>query len=178
MITSKSLLKEYISADRKVNRMEKYYLLKLMYGNGWARAFRYLKSLRKLEYAQNTGSIFYHWYRFINKRIGLKYGIYIVPNTVGKGLRIPHLEGGVIINCISMGDWCTVSGGVVVGNKGSQENRANIGSHVELTLGAKVIGKVNIGDGAIVAPNSVVIKDVPAKAVVSGIPAKILKIKE
>ena len=49
---------------------------------------------------------------------------------------------------------------------------------MELTIGAKVIGKVNIADGAIVAPNSVVIKDVPAKAVVSGVPEKILKIKE
>lgn len=77
-----------------------------------------------------------------------------------------------------MGDNCIVTGGVVVGNKGSQDNRATIGDHVELTLGCKVIGKVNIGNHAIVAPNSVVIKDVPDKAVVSGVPAKIIKINE
>ena len=77
-----------------------------------------------------------------------------------------------------MGDYCIVTGGVVVGNKGSQDNRAIIGDHVELTLGSKVIGKVTIGDYAIVAPNSVVIKDVPSKAVVSGVPAKIIKINE
>lgn len=75
-----------------------------------------------------------------------------------------------------MGCNCIVSGGCVVGNKGSQDNRATIGNHVELTLGCKVIGKVNIGDNVIVAPNSVVIKNVPDNAVVSGVPAKIIKI--
>ena len=119
-----------------------------------------------------------HWYRFIERRLSLKYGVFIVPNTVGKGLYISHLQGGVILNCIKMGDYCIVTGGVVVGNKGSQDNRAIIGDHVELTLGSKVIGKVTIGDYAIVAPNSVVIKDVPSKAVVSGVPAKIIKINE
>lgn len=178
MIQSKADLKEYIRADKKANYMERYYLLHLLYGDDGARVFRYLKSLRRLEYDINTGSIFYHLHRFINRRLGLKYGIFIVPNTVGKGLYIPHTQGVVIINCISMGCDCIVSGGCVVGNKDSQENRATIGNHVELTLGSKVIGKVNIEDNAIVAPNSVVIKDVPANAVVSGVPAKIIKIRE
>ena len=46
---------------------------------------------------------------------------------------------------------------------------------VELAIGAKVIGKVAIGDNVIVAPNSVVIKDVPSDVVVSGVPAVIIK---
>ena len=77
-----------------------------------------------------------------------------------------------------MGDFCSVSSGVVVGNKGSQDNRAFIGNHVELTVGSKVIGKVVIGNNAIIAPNSVVIKDVPDNAVVSGVPAKIIKVRD
>jgi acetyltransferase-like isoleucine patch superfamily enzyme len=35
-----------------------------------------------------------------------------------------------------------------------------------------------VGDNAVIAPNSVVIKDVPANAIVSGIPARIIKMKE
>ena len=175
MIQSIKELKDYISADCKENGMERHYWLKLFYGNEDARAFRYLKTLRKYEYAINTHRLWRYWYRFKLRRLGLKYNVVVGPNMVGKGLRMSHLMGGVIINCISMGDYCTVAGGVVVGNKGSQENRASIGNHVELTLGCKVIGKVRIGDNAIVAPNSVVIKDVPENAVVSGVPAKIIK---
>lgn len=43
---------------------------------------------------------------------------------------------------------------------------------------SKIIGKIKIGDNAVVCPNSVVIKDVPANAIVSGVPAQIVKIKE
>ena len=49
--------------------------------------------------------------------------------------------------------------------------------NVSLCAGCKKIGKVRIGDNAVIAPNSVVVKDVPANAVVSGIPATILKIR-
>lgn len=55
---------------------------------------------------------------------------------------------------------------------------AIIGDNVDLTIGCKVIGGVHIGNNVIVAPNSVVVKDVPNNAIVSGIPAKILKINE
>ncbi len=64
---------------------------------------------------------------------------------------------------------------MVVGNNGSQEKRAIIGNNVSLTVGSMVIGKVTIGDNVTVAPNSVVIKDVPSNSVVSGVPAKIIK---
>ena len=54
---------------------------------------------------------------------------------------------------------------------------AIIGNNVDMTIGSKIIGGVTIGSNVIVAPNSVVVKDVPDNAVVSGIPAKILSIR-
>ena len=77
-----------------------------------------------------------------------------------------------------MGNYCSVNAGVVVGNKDSQENIATIGNNVKLNVGCKIIGKISIGDNVIVAPNSVVVKDIPNNAIVSGIPAIILKMKE
>lgn len=71
-----------------------------------------------------------------------------------------------------------MNSGAMIGNKNGNENRATIGNHVEITFGAKVVGKVTIGDYAIIAPNSVVIKDVPPYAVVSGVPAKIIKFRD
>ena len=101
--------------------------------------------------------------------------VHIPINVVGKGFRISHYVGGVIVNCFSIGNFCSVASGVVVGNKDTQKNRATIGNHVKLTLGVKIIGKVVIGDNVIVAPNSVVVKDVEPNSVVSGIPAKMIK---
>ena len=44
-----------------------------------------------------------------------------------------------------------------------------------MTIGSKIIGKVIIGDNVVIAPNSVVIKDVPDNCIVSGVPAKVIK---
>lgn len=110
-------------------------------------------------------------------RLGAKYNVNINPNVVGYGFRVPHLVGGIIINCRSVGSFCTANAGVVVGNN-SKGELAMIGNNVDLTVGCKVIGGVHIGDNVTVAPNSVVVKDVPANAIVSGIPATILKMKE
>ena len=52
---------------------------------------------------------------------------------------------------------------------------AIIENHVDLSIGCKVIGGVHIGNNVIVAPNSVVVKDIPDNAIVTGIPAQILK---
>ena len=82
--------------------------------------------------------------------------------------------GGVIINCKSVGCNCTANAGVIVGNN-NKGGMAVIGDNVDLTIGCKVIGGVHIGNNVIVAPNSVVIKDVPDNCVVSGVPAKIIK---
>lgn len=49
---------------------------------------------------------------------------------------------------------------------------------MEITVGAKVIGNVSVGDNVIIAPNSVVIKDIPCNAIVSGVPAKIIKMRQ
>lgn len=84
-------------------------------------------------------------------------------------------NGGVIINALHMGKNCIVNSGVVIGNKSSQENRATIGENVYCSLGSKIIGKVVIGDGSIIAPNAVVTKNVPPKSIVGGVPARVIK---
>jgi acetyltransferase-like isoleucine patch superfamily enzyme len=50
-----------------------------------------------------------------------------------------------------------------------------IGEDVWIGRGAMVLGGVTIGDGAVVAANSVVTKDVPPMTIVGGIPAKPIK---
>lgn len=96
MISTREDLKFYLQEDAKANGIKPgiEYIIKLIYGNVHACAYRYLKSLRKYEYYQNTGSILRYCYRFYNRRLGLKYNLAIPINVVGYGLYLPHLEGG------------------------------------------------------------------------------------
>lgn len=180
MIKTKEELRFYINEDAKANVIKQgaSYIVKLLYGNVNACVYRYLKTLRKYEYYNNTGSVLRFWYRFYNRRLGLKYNLAIPINVVGHGLYIPHLEGGVIVNCKSIGNNCKINSGVVVGSKHNNSQIAEIGNNVELAVGCKVIGKIKIGNNVVVAPNAVVVKDVPDNAIVGGVPAKIIKMKE
>lgn len=185
MILTRKDLKNYIIADRsryKLRNLPKIVeiFLSWILCDESRYVLKYLKTLRYLEYYTNKKKriwdfVFYVYYFIKHRRLSYKYRIQISPNVVGPGLYIPHLTHGIILNCLAMGANCTVNTGVIVGNKNSQENRAVIGDEVELAIGCKVIGKVNIGNRVIVAPNSVVVKDVPYDCVVSGIPAVIIK---
>lgn len=188
MIQSRKDYKFYLQEDARragystistiKGRLE--YWIRLLYGSEQAHTLRYLRVLRNYEYVSNcfTG---YLWggvrafYRFRWNRLGLKYGIHIDKNVVGYGFWMPHLTGGIIVNCKSMGNYCGCNGGVIVGNKDGQENRPIFGDKVEIMMGSKIYGQITIGDNVKIAPNSVVFKDVPSNCVVAGNPAKIIK---
>jgi acetyltransferase-like isoleucine patch superfamily enzyme len=55
------------------------------------------------------------------------------------------------------------------------EKPCHIGHDVWIGCNATILRGVKIGDGAVIAANSVVTKDVPAYAIVGGVPAKVLK---
>ena len=50
-----------------------------------------------------------------------------------------------------------------------------IGNDVWIGYGATVLNGITIGDGAIIASGALVTKDVPAHAIVGGVPAKVIK---
>ena len=54
----------------------------------------------------------------------------------------------------------------------------SIGANVWIGMNSLILKGVTIGDGAIVAAGSVVVRDVPPKAVVAGVPAKVVKVGE
>lgn len=186
MIKSKDDYIAYLQEDMlaNINKPSSNWLemlLKVYCGNERYIVVRYLRALRKYEYCLNCQMPFKRIRLLMAKirhhRLSYKYHLSIEPNTVSYGLRIPHIEGGVRIYCKSMGYHCTVNTGVVIGTN-NRGLKAEIGNNVDITIGAKVIGGVHIGNNVIIAPNSVVVKDIPDNAVVTGIPAKILKYKE
>jgi acetyltransferase-like isoleucine patch superfamily enzyme len=53
-----------------------------------------------------------------------------------------------------------------------------VGSNVWIGYGACILRGVSVGDNSIVGTNSVVTKDVPANAVVAGVPARIVRMRD
>lgn len=53
----------------------------------------------------------------------------------------------------------------------------HIGNHVWIGTRVTILSGVNVGNGAVIAAGALVTKDVPAGALVGGIPAKIIKEK-
>jgi acetyltransferase-like isoleucine patch superfamily enzyme len=53
-----------------------------------------------------------------------------------------------------------------------------VGSNVWIGYGACILRGVSVGDNSIVGTNAVVTKDVPANAVVGGVPARVIRMRE
>lgn len=56
--------------------------------------------------------------------------------------------------------------------------RTHIGHDTWIGHGAQVKPEVTVGDGAVVASGAVVTKDVPAYAVVAGVPARVIRLRQ
>ena len=108
---------------------------------------------------------------------GLKVGLQIPPFTCDWGVRIFHY-GPIIINTRArIGRNLVIYPGVVVGQTDGGKVPV-IGDNVFLGAGSKVMGDVHIGNHVVVAPNAVVVKDIPDNCIVGGVPAKIIKTRD
>ena|SRR3989338_7759055 len=97
---------------------------------------------------------------------------------IGKGLYLPHTQG-TVVGALSIGENATIYHNVTLGAREvdlgyTEAGRPVVGNNVIIGAGAKVLGGVNVGDGARIGANAVVIENVPAKATVVGIPARII----
>jgi serine O-acetyltransferase len=119
-------------------------------------------------------------YVILNKFVEIICGI-TLPATaqIGRRLNIEHHGCIVIHGNTRFGDDCLIRHGVTTGNAGIADpmGAPTIGNRVEIGAGAKVLGRITIGDDAIVGANAVVVRDVPANAIVGGVPAKLIKMR-
>ena len=91
---------------------------------------------------------------------------------VGRGFVIDHFGGIVVSGHAKFGDHCRIRNGVVVGLARVDDPCAPvIGHHVDIGTGAKVLGRITVGDHALIGANAVVVRDVPPWHVAVGVPA-------
>ena len=105
--------------------------------------------------------------------IRMNWGIEIARTArIGEGLYIGHFGGIIIGESVAIGKDCNLSQGVTIGIAGKGENRGApvIGDRVYIGPGAKLFGKIRIGDDVSIGANAVIHKDIPDCAVVALVP--------
>jgi serine O-acetyltransferase len=105
-------------------------------------------------------------------------GIEIHPGaTIGPGLFIDHGMGVVIGETAEVGADVTIYHGVTLGGTTldrGKKRHPTIGDRVIIGAGAKVLGAIIVGDDSRIGANSVVVRAVPPKSVVVGVPGQIV----
>lgn len=127
-----------------------------------------------------------HWFykknwmvlaRVISQISRFATGIEIHPGAkIGEGLFIDHGSGVVIGETAEIGDNVTIYQGVTLGGTGKEKGKRHptIGNNVVISAGAKVLGSFKVGDDSKIGAGSVVVKPVPPRSTVVGVPGKVV----
>lgn len=114
--------------------------------------------------------------RFISHVGKVFTGIEIHPGArLGRRLFIDHGTGVVIGETAILGDDVTLYHGVTLGGTSLHQGKRHptLENGVIVGSGAQVLGPINVGQGARIGANAVVLTDVPAGVTMVGIPARI-----
>jgi serine O-acetyltransferase len=95
--------------------------------------------------------------------------------TIGRRFRIDHFGGVIISGDAVIGDDVVVRNGVTIGlRRRDDPGSPVIGNRVDIGAGAKILGRIRVGDDVIIGANAVVIRDVPPGSIAVGVPARVI----
>jgi serine O-acetyltransferase len=101
---------------------------------------------------------------------------------IGPGLKIPH-GGKIVIGPVRVGRNCDIYQGVTLGgdmsmstfdDRNASSGFPVLGDRVWVGPGAVIAGKVTVGDDVAVGANSLLVRNVPPRGVVIGVPARLV----
>lgn len=113
----------------------------------------------------------------LQSRVSEVLSVDIHPGArIGKGILVDHGMGVVIGETAVVGDRVSILQGVTLGGTGKDEGdrHPKVGAGVLIGAHATILGNISIGDESMIAARSLVLKDVPQKAMVAGSPARVI----
>ncbi|MFB9885959.1 serine O-acetyltransferase [Balneatrix alpica] len=160
-------IKATVERDPAVNE----YLVPLLYLKGFhaLQAYRVANWLWK----QNRKTLAI----FLQNQISVVFGVDIHPAArIGKGIMLDHATGIVIGETSVVEDDVSILQNVTLGGTGKEsgDRHPKIRAGVLISAGAKVLGNIEVGNGAKIGAGSVVLKPVPPHTTVAGVPAKVV----
>ena len=114
---------------------------------------------------------------YLQSRASQVFQVDINPAVpMGKGIMLDHGTGLVIGETAVVGDNVSMLQNVTLGGTGKsdQDRHPKIGNGVLIGAGAKVLGNIIIGDCSRIGAGSVVLKEVPPRVTVAGVPARVI----
>jgi serine O-acetyltransferase len=115
---------------------------------------------------------------YLQSQASAKLQVDIHPAAfLGAGILLDHATGIIIGETSVVGDDVSILQSVTLGGTGKErgDRHPKIGPGVLISVGAKILGNISVGEQARVAAGSIVLKDVPAYATVAGVPAKVVR---
>ena len=112
---------------------------------------------------------------FLQNRASEVFGVDIHPAAkIAGGVMIDHATGVVIGETTEIETEVSIFQGVTLGRKGyeSGKRHPNISKGASIYAASTILGNITIGEGAVVAAGSLVLKDVANNTTVAGVPAK------
>ena len=115
--------------------------------------------------------------QFFQNQISVTLGIDMHPAAeIGCGIMLDHATGIVVGETAVIEDDVSILHSVTLGGTGKEsgDRHPKIRRGVLLAAGCKVIGNIEVGEGAKVGAGSVVLEDIPPFVTVAGVPARIV----
>jgi putative colanic acid biosynthesis acetyltransferase WcaB len=98
-------------------------------------------------------------------------------SDIGPGLALHHGMKLVVHHKVKIGAGCVLRQFVTIGEKAPGGPVPVLGERVEVGANAVILGGIHLGDESVIGAGSVVLHDVPPRAVVAGNPAQVLRLK-
>jgi len=114
---------------------------------------------------------------FLQSRISQLFAVDVHPAAkIGRGIMFDHATGIVIGETAVVEDDVSIMQDVTLGGTGKEsgDRHPKIRRGVLLSLGAKVLGNIEVGEYSRVGAGSVVLKSVPPGCTAVGVPAKLI----
>lgn len=114
---------------------------------------------------------------FLQSHIALTFAVDIHPAAkLGKGIMLDHATGIVIGQTAVVEVDVSIMQSVTLGGTGKEsgDRHPKVRRNVLISAGAKILGNIEIGEGAKVGAGSVVLKNVEPHTTVAGVPAVVV----